>query len=459
MPGIEHLVVLMLENRSFDHLLGFYTPADGGQRVDGLRGDESNPVDPFAQGPKQSVVPVRRTSGVDGYVTDPDPPHDHDSVMVQLFCESRPAEDREPNNLGFYYRYSQVRDHDAPLAPDVAAHVMRCFSPAEQLPALNGLAQQFTVLDRWFASVPGPTWPNRFFCHCATSGGHAANPGALDAVIAAVGRSKYPMPTVFEKLEEAGATWRIYYHDVPQSLDLGRLHAHLDHFSHYCRFLRDAAAGTLPSYAFIEPAYFDVPVLGLWANDMHPPHDARRGDRLIAEVYAALRASPLWNRCALLVIWDEHGGFYDHVKPAKVVAPDDEVDASGFRFDRLGVRLPAVLASPWVARGRVDSTPFEHASVAATLRALFGTTGFLSRRDASAAAFDHLFDQRAPRTDTPLTLPSAELGPAALVSPLTDHQRSLLALAEALRSDDASPPVGSDRVASAILHTARFLDV
>jgi phospholipase C len=193
---------------------------------------------------------------------------------------------------------------------------------------------------------------------------------------------------------------------------------------------------------------------------MHPSHDVRRGDRLIAEVYGALRASPLWERSALLVLWDEHGGFYDHVPPPRAVAPDDATDASGFRFDRWGVRLPAVLASPRVARGRVDSTPFDHTSVPATLRALFGTGDFLSRRDAAARTFDGLFDLPAPRSDTPQVLPLVDLGASpAAPRALTDHEESLLHLAESLRIDGAGVPHGSDRVAAAVVHTARYLDV
>lgn len=464
---IEHLVVLMLENRSFDHILGFYRPAPGGQAPAGLTGNESNAFDPFAtSGPGSERVAVSRWAGEDGYITDPGPQHEHADAMVNLFGTESPAPGAEPTNAGFLSRYASLDVGGQPLARDLAARVMGCFDTAVQLPALQALAESFVILDHWFSSLPGPTWPNRFFAHCATSGGHfesPTDPEAAWSVSCSGGDSRFGMPTIFESLAAAGRDFRVYYHDIPQALALSRLHAYRERFFHYTAFVRDAQAGTLPAYTFIEPAYFAVPVLGLAANDMHPSHDVRRGDALIADVYGALRASPLWASSALLVLWDEHGGFYDHVPPPMAVCPDAASDQSSFDFRRLGVRVPALLASPWVDKGVVDSSVYDHASIPATVKAIFGTKGFLSKRDAAATPFESLFCRAQPRMDTPLVLPSLSGAKPPTDrpmsgKPISDNGAQLVAMAASLPGL-ATAEQGANDVARAVMNVARYLDV
>jgi phospholipase C len=338
--------------------------------------------------------------------------------------------------------------------------VMDCFTPA-RLPALSTLAREFCVCDRWFSSVPGPTWPNRLYVHAATSDGQAAN-----TVL-----HPYDMPTIFESLEAGGCSWGIYFNDFPQSLSLRRLWSRRNRVQHYSAFRRDVEANRLPNYVFIEPRYLDF--LAWKANDHHPPHDVRYGEVLLTDVYNALRQSSLWERTLLVVLFDEHGGFFDRMSPPRPVPnPDGQTSADPpFAFDRLGVRVPAVLASPWIERGTVDSTVYEHASVPATLKQMFGLPAFLTARDAAAATFESVLTRDTPRTDTPRALPAprgvgrvreqrallqtppdaavaVQEAPAGPSAPLSEFQVTLVQLADVLAREGAPVPDTGVRVAA-----------
>jgi len=255
---INHVVVLMLENRSFDHVFGFMRSA--AYPVDGLTGNESNPLDPHHPSPD---IPVSRNAG---YVLPQDPGHTFTDVNQQLYSNPGGPPPAGQPNRGFIYSYAQQPDVGAGDAPKI----MECFDPG-RLPVITRLAREFAVCDRWFSSVPGPTWPNRFFAHCATSKGYLDN-----SVL-----HNYDMPTVYEKLADNGQTWHIYFHDFAQALALRRLAEddQVVNFLTYDTFKIDARKGTLPSYAFIEPRYFN---LLKPANDQHPPHDMLEGEALIA---------------------------------------------------------------------------------------------------------------------------------------------------------------------------------
>jgi phospholipase C len=213
------------------------------------------------------------------------------------------------------------------------------------------------------------------------------------------------MKTIFDILFENGLTWNVYYGDIPQSLILQHGGDRLGHFKKFHRFYEDLRNGELAAYTFIEPRFMNF---YRWqATDQHPPHDVRLGEYLIAEVYDTLRASQYWETSLLVVLYDEHGGFYDRVPP-----PDDVPNPDGkkgidppFDFTRLGVRVPAVLVSPWVEKGRIDSTLYEHASLPATIRTLFGLPDGLTARDRAANTFEKNLTRSTPRTDTPMTLP------------------------------------------------------
>src|SRR6185437_5678882 len=318
---IEHFVVLMLENRSFDNLFGRLYPKSAD--FDGLSGQESNPDGNGAPIPVwTSPIPWPDGSMV---LPRPDPGESFGDINQQLFGASPPGA-QPPGMQGFAVNYArnggQPRD------------IMHGFLPG-QVPALAALARNYAVCDAWFASAPCQTWPNRFFVHTGTAQGYENNSPP---------RFPYLMPTVFNALDGVAPDgWAVYYHDFAQSLTLSRLWGHLDHFHRFDDFLADAAAGRLPSYSFIEPRYFADQD---WPSDMHPPHDIGYGDALVAQVYNALLDSPQWSSTMLVVTFDEHGGCHDHVPPPAAVPPAPAQPGQVFAFDRLGVRVPAVVASP-----------------------------------------------------------------------------------------------------------------
>lgn len=438
MPGldqVQHIVVLMLENRSFDHLCGFLTrrrPA-----LDGLTGAEAIPRDPHA-GPGDRV----RVSDDAPPVTDVDPGHELGDVSRQMYGRLEPAFPEGGTNDGFVANYRTYTGSD-----DAADDIMRCFAP-ESLPVLTTLAEEFALCDGWFSSVPGPTWPNRVFVHAGTSAGHTDN-----------GFRLYDVPTIFQRLEQAGRTWCVYYHDIPQALVFPHVAPHyLNPFSRKVRpfeqrFADDVRRGRLADYVFIEPRYLDTPELDanreptgrwLWANDQHPPHDVRHGEHLIADVYEALRQSTLWPGVLMVVTYDEHGGFYDHVFPKAATPPTSTPSSSElFRFDRLGVRVPAIVISPMVERGALDRdadgepTVRDHTSVLATIEKRFGLRP-LSDRDAAAPALDTLLTRATPRlseADAPMRLPRPAVDPPLpLVGPAPVAPKAAVSRAVAART-------------------------
>jgi phospholipase C len=434
---IEHVIVLMMENRSFDHMLGWLQ--EPSYNIDGLTGSEWNPLDPIEPAePSNKVVVTRNAQDV----TPHDPGHGFHDVNVQLFSNPSgpPPSDGIEENKGFVFSYAQQDDVTRATVPAI----MDCFDPGN-LPVLTTLAREFAVCKRWFSSVPGPTWPNRFFAHAATSKGYLDNSQLHD----------YAMRSIFEYLSAAGRTWSNYYHEISQTWELQRLDtdALRNNFKGYGEFRKDAKQGKLPNYSFIEPKYF------WWfgsANDQHPPHSVKAGEALIADVYQCVRTSPLWEKCLLLIVYDEHGGFFDHVAPTAATPPDQY--QSQFPFNRYGVRVPAILISPYIQKGAIVSETFDHTSIPATLKELFKLDSFLTKRDAVARTFSAVPDLASPRTDTPEEVstsvhsriieesqrePSVEeistaggMGTASS-APLTSLQRSLVDLANSL-------PTGED---------------
>ncbi len=432
---IRHVVVLMLENQSFDRLLGFLRLDDPRERVDGVTGAEANPAVPEDA---SRFVRVRRATTPDIYVTDPTPGHELEDVTAQLFGQEQVPDPPTPIMNGFLWNYaSQPGSDRRPIGTERATAIMDCLDPA-LLPVLSTLARSFVVCDRWFASVPGPTWPNRFFVHAATSSGLIESPTDAQEIAGFLG-ARFRMRTIYENLMDAGRTWTVYFEDHAQAFALSNLHRYADDgFRRLEAFAADVAAGKLPSYAFLEPQYMDAP--GSPASDQHPPHHLLEGERLIAWVYDTLRSNQeVWQHSILVLLYDEHGGYFDHVPPPAAVPPDDvSAAAPRFGFSRLGVRVPALLVSPWVRKGHVDHRTYDHASLLASVKALFGLPEFLTRRDAQANPFDEANFLDAPRgaADMPSGLSALLPGrPAPGVGPereLSDLQQSLLALRQAL---------------------------
>lgn len=313
--SVDTFVVLMMENRSFDHYFGSLRLLEGRADVDGLTGAEANPRS------GGSMVAVHR---LDDFTPD-DPPHGWDACHRQW---------NDGANDGF------VREHEGASEADVMGYHVR-----EQLPQLYALADQGALCQRWFSSVMGPTWPNRFFLHGATSKGIKSN-------LPAVG-----FRSIFDVLSEHGISHKNYFHDVAWATGG---YFKLAGNAPIEDFFEDAAAGELPTFSIIDPHF-----LGAGANDDHPSHDIRLGQALIASVVNALGQSPQWGRCMLVITYDEHGGFYDHLPPPTTT--DERED-----FRRLGFRVPSVVVGPTVRRGAVVGTKLEHVSVISTLTRRFG---------------------------------------------------------------------------------------
>jgi phospholipase C len=426
--NIRHFVVLMMENRSFDHMLGFLRYDGHPHPINGLTGTESNPLNPSVPGsPRIAVSPDARPTQ-DLHV---DPDHTLTGTNTQLF--GNPAgTDTGVHNQGFVYSYRNLPG----VTDAIQGNVMKAWDP-QHLPVLTTLAREFAVCDAWFASVPAQTWPNRFFVHTATSDGRVDNRKGIDR------------PTIYDELDRKKLDWYIYFHTYPHAytirsiLTSGRTGPIAD-------FWTDAANGLLPRYCFLEPEYGPIP-----PNDQHPDHDVFRGESFIADVYEALRNSPDWDDTLLVVVYDEHGGLYDHVQSHPATPPDDKVYNDGtirFGFDRYGVRVPAILVSPRIPAATVDSTVYDHTSIIATARLAFGIDTPLTRRDAAAGTFErnlsldtirdsprYLPRPRSFRTTAPLPMP-----------PLTDLQASLLEHAAEIAQDE-SCPVAARRVSRAYL--------
>ena len=399
---IEHVFVLMLENRSYDHLLGF-SPILGIDAVTGqptsancLLGTESNTW----QGQKYGVV-----RGADS-VMPVDPPHEFGDVLEQL-CgpgAAYAAGGAYPpvDDSGFVASYATNGGGASP------GEVMKCYTP-EQLPVLNALAREFALCDNWHASMPGPTWPNRMFVHAATSAGLDHSPTVPEIVQWEIlAGFSFPNGTLFELLQTWGVTRRLYAgDDFPMVAALKGIG--LGDVRRYGFFAGDLQQPEYPyNYVFIEPSY-DVFHEYRSGNSQHPLGDVRAGESLIKATYEAIRNSPHWERSMLIITWDEHGGFYDHAKPAKAVAPGETPpvgghNLNGFTFEQYGPRVPALVISPWIPRNVIDHRVYDHASVPKTVEKLFGLP-YLTERDHKANDLTSLATLAAPRTDAPKTLP------------------------------------------------------
>lgn len=363
----------MLENRSFDSMLGMLYPKS--DQFNGLSGEESN-VFTYEGGSREIKVwndydPSSKQLGPMD-VPNPDPGELFTEINEQLFGSSNSSLNLEPTMSGFAQNYFQFSN---PADPDAVMH----YYVPEQLPILSKLAKDYAVCDAWFASAPCQTWPNRFFLHAATAGGYENNSPP---------HFPYLMPTIFTRFNKLGLEngWKIYYHDFPHAATLSDLWPHTDQFHHFYRFKEDAVKGTLPSYSFIEPRYYtDVD----FPNDQHPPHDVSLGEALIADIYNTLQSSPNWKNTLLIITYDEHGGCYDHMAPPEAIPPEAPSLNQPFAFDRYGVRVPAVVISPYIKSGtvfraQVDSQPFDHTSIIATLRRCFDLGDSLTKRDFEA---------------------------------------------------------------------------
>ncbi|KAA8544625.1 hypothetical protein F0562_022637 [Nyssa sinensis] len=426
---IKVVVVLVMENRSFDHMLGWMKKLN--PEINGVDGSESNPLS--TTDPNSPLVFFHNQS----HFVDPDPGHSFQAIREQIFGSNNTSLNPPPMN-GFA---QQAHSMD----PAMPQSVMNGFNP-DTVAVYKALVSEFAVCDRWFASVPSSTQPNRLFVHSGTSHGATSNIPALLA-------KGYPQRTIFENLDDAGISFGIYFQNIPATLFYRNLRKlkYLSKFRPYGLFFKsDASKGKLPGYVVVEQRYMDSKVEP--ANDDHPSHDVYQGQMFVKEVYETLRAGPQWNETLLVITYDEHGGFYDHVATpvSGVPSPDGIVGPEPFlfRFDRLGVRVPTIMVSPWIEKGIVVHGPkgspfatseYEHSSIPATVKKIFNLSSpFLTKRDAWAGTFQGILSRTEPRTDCPEQLPTPvkiRVEEAKEDAKLSEFQQEMVQLAAVLKGD------------------------
>lgn len=290
---IKHVIVLMLENRSFDHFFGFSKPD---LDVNGLSGKEFNYENVKDKSSKKIYV-----SKDAPYINECDPDHSTPATKEKL-----------ENNMGGFVSFENARGHKNLNYCDV----MRTFTP-EKLPVLTSLAKEFAIMDEFFCSHPGPTWPNRMFCLSGTSAGSTEtgtwyhnNVGSL-----------FPQRTIFDQVSAAGLEWRNYYNDTPWELFMESIAHSPSNVKNLESFFDDAKNGQLPNYAWINPRSGVNMTTGLGSQDQHPDHDVALGERYIKDIYEALRASPQWNETLFIVTYDEHGMFCPPFSSCRINSP------------------------------------------------------------------------------------------------------------------------------------------
>lgn len=422
--GIEHVIVLMLENRSFDHLLGYH-PRVGTLHMQ----PESCPTTSDSANRVETTSDARPSLPVG-------PAHSHEEVMRQVTGTPVPKNAQSSYSVpvpapmnGFIESYRRLEDAGS------GREIMRCFPP-ENAPVLSHLASEFVVFDRWFASVPGETWPNRNFAHAGTSGGEVN----INA------RRRYEDETIFDRLD---GDWAVYHKGLPQIWAFRHLlKRNRRRFRGLGHLINDIEDDNLRAYSFVEPDHGLLP--GEQGNSQHPNENEESGrsfvagEQLIARIYNALVEKPgVFDKTLFLITYDEHGGFFDHVPPVHVEPPTTIV-TSGFDFAVSGVRVPAVAVNPRLALQTV-SVEVDHTAIPKTVRTLFAPQSApLGNREARSPNLIDLMAWGPRRTCAPVPVPELPetrwLFPTAEVEePLDDFQRSLVELAVVLQDELDQP--------------------
>ena len=398
--SLRHIVVVMMENRSFDHMLG-YLRQEGMTDVDGLRGDEFN-VD--ADGTRIGVHAfdaeankVQRPGEALQKRLDPD--HSPKGVRKQL----GPGYTKGgPPNGGFVRSFIESRKAADNVGKDLWSVPMGYYT-SKDVPVYDHLARQYCVCDRWYASIPGDTWPNRLYAYTGTKADKVTATDLWERItnLPPLRRLRsmplYDLPAFTRQLSDK--QWRWYSHD-PGTLRLADSryrdlnNPRRDNFAYFDRhkidwvtdtlerpifrggsFLDDAARGTLPQLSWIDPNFVDLSVLETNSNDDHPPSDIRAGQAFVFAVYDALLRSPNWNDTMLVITYDEHGGFYDHVTPPELPTTDEARP----EFTTYGLRVPALIVGPRVRRevlhappgADIDGAQFDHTTLIKTILMAF----------------------------------------------------------------------------------------
>jgi phospholipase C len=430
--ALDHVIVVLFENRSLDNVLGhLYGPGDG-KTFEGVIGkDLANPIPEWAEhGADRKVVPYTVATDMDS--PNPDSGEEWYHTNTQLYNVldehnrfqigegvtepwNAPPAGAVPTMDGFVTDYISTFTAETGRQPTYAeyAEIMTGFTP-EQVPVLSAIARDFGVFDHWFCEVPSQTFMNRSFWTAATSSGIVVNSPVKKWF------ETNDTETIFERIEQRGKTWKVYVHEpMPLSftgiIHYPRLKDRLaTQFLPFAEFEKDAIAGTLPDFSLIEPnmlaGHGDYhPAAGRSFGHhvdlaIDPPSSILGGEAFLERIFNIYRSctsesgTNVWNT-ALLIGWDEPGGTYDHVPPGPAAPPDPAAPAGefGFTFDRSGYRVPAVIVSPWVEPGSVYNEEYRHTSLIATLRKTWNLGAALTQRDASARTFDHVFSRDTPR--------------------------------------------------------------
>lgn len=381
--GIDHVVVVMMENRSFDHYFGWLPGADGRQAGLGF-----NDSDDGTQ-TSRSLAPNYQNCD------SADPDHSYEGGRTHVnngamdgFLLTQPVGDSFP--IGYY--------------------------GADDLPFFKGCADHWTVCDRYFSGILSSTYPNRIYMHA----------GQTDRITNTADVST--LPTVWDSLQDAGHTGRYYFQDLPITALWGA--RYLGITQPYALFKLEAAAGALADVSYIDPAFLGE-AQGT-SRDDHPLADIRDGQAFLNDVYNTLRSSPAWERTLLVINYDEWGGFFDHVEPPFAPVTGDEFDATG-NDGRLGIRVPCVIAGPRARRGHVEHLQFDPNSILNLIAWRFGFDPLGARASsinlAHALDFDSAADSSAPAFDVgagPFGI-ACVLQPSAMASYAPQRQAEVLA--------------------------------
>ena len=375
---LQHIVVLMQENRSYDSYFGALQRSRLRAGKPKRATNNPNPADP-----SQRIEPFHASANCEVADLNHDWTGTHaeiDNGRMDGFTGQNvvPADPTGGRAMGYYDR--------------------------SDLPFYYGLAGTFGVGDRYFASVPGPTYPNRFYEMAGTSFGHIENDLPPEG--------GWPQPTIFGRLSQAGISWKVYYAQVPTAVFFADVRAHMDQVQPIAQYFADAAAGALPQVAFVEPAYIGTVSE---ESDEHPPANPQVGQQFTATVVQALMQSRDWRSSAFILTYDEHGGYYDHVAPPKAPVPDAVPPTLGpgdapAAFDHYGVRVPFVVASPFSKPHFVSHRVSDHTSILALIERRFGLAP-LTQRDAKANPLLEYFDFAHPSFRKPPKVPSATIDP------------------------------------------------
>jgi phospholipase C len=430
--ALDHVVLVLFENRSLDNLLGrLYGPEDG-KTFEGVIGkDLRNPIPEWAEhGAEHKTVPYTVTDDMDA--PNPDSGEEYFHTNTQLYNTldehnrfkignavtapwNVPPPGTEPTMDGFVTDYISTFTGEMGRQPayEEYSQIMTGYTP-EQVPVLNGIAKGFGVFDHWFSEVPSQTFMNRSFWTAGTSSGFVTNSPAMKWT------KENTAETLFDRLEAHGRSWKVYVREPARLSFTGWIHMPrlkdrlATHIVPFSEFEQDVANGTLPDFSLIEPPLvvghgdYHPAESRIFGDDVDiaidPPSSILSGEDFLARIYRAIRSadssegSNAYNT-TFFIGWDEPGGTYDHVPPGPVPPPDPNAPAGqcDFTFDRSGYRVPAIIVSPWIEEGTVINDEYRHTSLLATLRKVWGLGDAFTDRDVAARTFDHLLSRETPR--------------------------------------------------------------